>query len=270
MSAQKQAANPLDSPDLVEVATPRKPWKLFLRFGLLVALVVVGFALARWSPLAQYLEQERLLELFRELREFWWTPILMMVLYTILSSIGLPISPLVVCGGAFYGVINGTILNTIGLVLGSASSYFLARWLGRDFVAHFAGERLKKAERLFDQRGFLPLVQVRFLPVPFWLVNFGAALAGVKAPLFFLASIVGLLPMTLLHTFFAARFGNLAERQAPREEWLWWFAIYATAWGGLALATVGPSLFNAWRRRKRYKKLVAERDRQRAERRGDQ
>ncbi len=47
-----------------------------------------------------------------------------------------------------------------------------------------------------------PLVQLNFMPLPFPVLNFGAALSGVPRPLFLAAMTVGLIPSTVLHTFF--------------------------------------------------------------------
>lgn len=242
-------------------ARRRIPRKILLRFGVLVVLVLVALALATWSPLAQYFDREHLLELFRQVRGAWWTPVVILVLFFVIAPFGVPISPLVFSSGALFGVVWGTALNVAGLFLGSATSYALARWLGRDFVVHVAGDRLKRAEKLFEKRGFWPLVQVRFLPVPFPVVNYGAALAGVKVPLFLSSSAVGLVPMTLLHTYFAAQFAVLAERHATTAEFGRMGAIYVVAWGLFAAVTVGPSALAGWRRRQRYRRLVEERRR---------
>lgn len=250
-------------------ARRRIPRTVLLRFGILVALVLAALALALWSPLAQYFDREHLLGLFLQVRSAWWTPLVILVLFCVISPFGVPISPLVFSSGALFGAFFGTLLNTTGLFLGSATSYALARWLGRDFVVHIAGERLQRAEKLFEKRGFWPLVQVRFLPVPFPVVNYGAALAGVKAPLFLASSAVGLGPMTLLHTYFAAQFAALAERHATGAEFGRMGAIYVAVWGLFAAVTVGPSAFTAWRRRRRYRRLVDERQQRSAERRHD-
>lgn len=46
----------------------------------------------------------------------------------------IPTTPFNLFGGAFYGVVWGTLLTTIGLQLGVIISYFLSRSLLRDFA----------------------------------------------------------------------------------------------------------------------------------------
>jgi uncharacterized membrane protein YdjX (TVP38/TMEM64 family) len=96
------------------------------------------------------------------------------------------------------------------------------------------------------------MVQTRFMPLPFSVVNFGAALAGVRPAFFLSASLIGLIPSTLIHTFFIAE----AIRTQGRER-AFTLALYAGAF----------VLFNAllsilWlrervQRQKRYRELVA-------------
>ena len=132
----------------------------------------------------------------------WWSPLLLISLY-LLTVFGVPAGPLLVAGSVF-GALYGSIYNVIGLLLASVLSFVLARLLGRDFVVHITGNRLRRAERYLRRFGFWPLVQTRFLPFPAVVVNFSAALAGVPMRLFLVASFVGFLPSTIIHTYFIA------------------------------------------------------------------
>ncbi len=229
---------------------PRAVW---IRFGVFAALLLVGFALVRWTPLGELLTREAIAATVRELRETWWSPILLIGLYTTLTPLGLPPAPLLV-GGAVFGPILGTAYNTAGLMIGAALSYQLASRLGRDFVLHLAGTRLKRAERLFHRHGFWPLVQTRFLPLPFPVVNFGAALAGVRPSRFLLATILGIVPSTLLHTFFISQL-LVSE---GRQRWLMLYG-YAASFLVFNLAIGLPWLRQRRRRRRRYRELLERR-----------
>ena len=50
----------------------------------------------------------------------------------------------------------------------------------------------------------MPLIAIRFLPVPFTLVNAAAAVVGVKLPKFLLASAIGFLPPVAILTYFSS------------------------------------------------------------------
>jgi len=233
---------------------PRKalgPW--FRAIGL-VLIVATGFVLFRWTSVGEYLTEDKLVGLLTSVREIWWAPIALIGLYAVLAPLGVSMVPLMVAG-AVFGPLAGSITNTTGLVLGAIVSFWLARGLGRSFVLQMTGQRVRRAERLADRHGFWPLVQTRFLPLPFPVVNFGAALAGVSPSRFLAASVIGLVPSTVVHTFFIS---NIMFLQGYDR------ALYL---GGYALAFVIfnlligiPWLRRQWRRRDRYRRLVASRE----------
>ncbi|HSH41791.1 MAG TPA: VTT domain-containing protein [Arenicellales bacterium] len=171
------------------------------QFLLLLAFVVVGLLALSFTPLSEYFTEEGLKRLLDSLRGAWWAPLVVIVLLIVASPLGIPTTPLLL-GGAAFGIWIGSLYNTIGLILGAALSYELARFLGRDFVLAITGDRIRGIERRFQRFAFWPLVQLNFMPLPFPVVNFGAALSGVPRPLFLAAMTVGIIPSTILHTFF--------------------------------------------------------------------
>ncbi len=229
----------------------RIPRSVWMRLTLFIGLLLVGIVLVRFTPIGEALTEERVLSLIETLRGTWWAPFLLIALFAIVSTLGLPPVPLLV-GGAAFGAFHGSIYNMVGLLLGASLAYGLARLLGRDFVVRVTGERLRRAESIFGRHGFWPLVQTRFMPLPFSLVNFGAALAGVRPVFFLVASAVGLIPSTLIHTCFMAQ---AIETQGRERAFT--LALYA---GTFVLFNVLLStlwLRERTQRRKRYRELVA-------------
>jgi uncharacterized membrane protein YdjX (TVP38/TMEM64 family) len=229
----------------------RIPSKVWLRLLLFVAMVLVGMALYHFTPIGEVLAEVRLLALIETLRGIWWAPLLLIGLFGLVSVLGLPPVPLLVAGAAF-GALYGSIFNMVGLLVGAFLAYWVARLLGRDFVIRATGKRFRRAETLFERHGFWPLVQTRFMPLPFAVVNFGAALAGVRPMFFLIATTVGLIPSTLIHTYFIAE----AIRTQGRER-----AIALTLYAG-AFVLFNALLSILWlrertQRRRRYRELVA-------------
>ena len=229
----------------------RIPKETWLRASLFVGLLLVGIALVRFTPIGEAFTEERVQSLIQTLRGTWWAPFLLIGLFALVSTLGLPPVPLIV-GGAAFGAVHGSIYNMIGLLLGASLAYGLAKVLGRDFVVRVTGKRLRRAESAFGRHGFWPLVQTRFMPLPFSLVNFGAALAGVRPVFFLVASAVGLIPSTLIHTYFIAQ----AIETQGRER-----AFTLVLYGG-TFVLFNVLLSSLWlrersQRRKRYRELVA-------------
>jgi len=185
-----------------------------LRFGLLILLIATVFVLVRFTPLGQYLTVARIQETLGSLRGIWWAPLAHVGLLVVLGALGAPATPFLLAGAAIFGGRWGTLWNFVGIFAASCAGFGLARLLGREFVERIGGDKIRKAERIFHRRGFLPLIAIRFLPIPFQLVNAAAAVVGVRFAKFFVASAIGLLPPTAILTYFAAALLDAATGDA--------------------------------------------------------
>jgi len=230
------------------------PRRALVRFALLAAVLAAGLLLLRWPPIAAHLTREMLMQLLEQLRSHWWSPLVLIALYGLVGCLGLPASPLLIAGGAVFGAGLGTLYNMLGLMLGAWLSFLLGQHFGRDLIVHLGGDKLRRAERLFHRRGFWPLVTLRFLPVPFAAINYGAALAGVRSGRFLAASAVGMAPATLMHTLFASWLAGSAAGQR-----LMVLSLWITAWLGTALLTTLPTWLEARARKRRYRRVTAQR-----------
>jgi uncharacterized membrane protein YdjX (TVP38/TMEM64 family) len=175
-----------------------------LKFGLLLLLIVGGFLTARYTPLADYLAVDRIQGSLDTVRGLWWAPAALVGTIVVLGSAGLPATPFIIAGAAIFGPVWGTVWNFVGIFLSSVTGFLLARLLGREFVERIGGSKIQRAEKLLHRRGFMPLIAIRFLPVPFALVNAAAAVVGVRLPKFLLASAIGLLPPIAILTYFSS------------------------------------------------------------------
>ncbi|NHZ73411.1 MAG: hypothetical protein GWP16_02945 [Nitrospirae bacterium] len=187
------------------------PRSAVIRFALLVAFLAIAFALFRWTPLNEFLTKDRMVALMMDLRSAWWAPLALLGLYLVLSPTGLPVSPLIFAGGVVFGVKLGWLYNFLGTMLGASASFLLARALGYELVSHVVPDALlQRAEKILEKHGFWAIVRVRFLPIPFAVINYGAALAGVRFPPFLAATAIGLVPSMLIYTYFGHALFNAA------------------------------------------------------------
>jgi uncharacterized membrane protein YdjX (TVP38/TMEM64 family) len=175
--------------------------------------------------------------------------------YVVLCPLGVPATPMLIAGGMVFGTFWGSVYNLIGIVLGGVATYYLGRGLGRDFVLHLAGKRMKRVERAIGRHaGFWSLVGLRFLPLPFALVNYCAALAGIRPLPFTVSTAVGMVLTIPIFTYFAATLSRAASGDRSGV-----FLQIAMAMVLLALLTVLPRFWSAWKRRSRYREIIARR-----------
>ena len=200
-------AVPVEGPDVA--ARPSLRGSL-LRFALLLVLVAGGFLLLRWGPVAERLDPEVLTATFRHIAAQPWAPLALLAAYLLLCPLGVPVSPLILAGGLVFGFAWGSALNIAGTWGGAAVTYLLGRLLGKDFVEHLLGDRLRRIERMVERHAFWTLVRLRFVPIPYALVNYAAALAGVRPAVFLTATALGLAPAVAIFTGFAAALAGLA------------------------------------------------------------
>ncbi len=175
-----------------------------MRFAILVLLLGATFAAFRFTPLGDYLTADRMQAALAGLREAWWSPLALIGLCVVFGAIGVPATPFLLAGAAIFGATWGLLWNWLAILAASVAGYLLARALGREFVERIGGDKVRRAEAALHRRGFLPLLAVRFIPVPFALVNATAAVVGVRFGKFVLASAIGLLPPVAILTYFAA------------------------------------------------------------------
>ncbi|HXU47224.1 MAG TPA: TVP38/TMEM64 family protein [Thermoanaerobaculia bacterium] len=226
------------------------PRRHLLRFLILGAIVVGGFAALRFTPLRDQLSLEAITALLVKLRASWWAPLALFGAYLVLMPIGFPASPLMLAGGAVFGAWLGSLYNLAGTFAGGALSYFLGRTLGRDLIQHLGGHRLRRLEKRLARRSFWGLFGMRFLPFPYALVNYAAALVGIPPRLFLTSTFLGLLAPIFLYSWFAAELFHAAagERQAV-------LARLGLALLGLAAVIFVPRVIVGWKRRRRLAEL---------------
>ncbi len=175
-----------------------------LRFAVLTLIVAALAALLLLTPAAEYLDREKLAELLGQLRQTWWAPLALIACYLVIAPSGIPISPLIFAGGAVFGPFWGWIYNSIGSLLGAIISFGLAHALGKELIEHLLGERrMRRVEAMLERHGFWTLVGIRFMPIPFAFINYGAPLTGFRFGRFLSSTITGLVPSILMWTYIA-------------------------------------------------------------------
>jgi uncharacterized membrane protein YdjX (TVP38/TMEM64 family) len=179
--------------------------KAITKMILFVVVISAFIVLFRHSPLSQFVAKDNFLFMFEQIQNEWWGPPVFILVYAIGCVFAVPGSLLTLTGGVIFGVWFGTVFNLIGANCGASLAFFMARFLGRDFI-----EKLVKGKKVasFDEKmrasGFLTVLRLRLIPiVPFNGLNFGSGLSAVKYKDYALGSILGMIPGCFIYTYFA-------------------------------------------------------------------
>ena len=176
----------------------------YVKLALLVAIVAGTALLIRLTPLGEYFGRDGMVRSLESLRSSAWAPVMFVVVYSVATALALPGSLITIVGGAVFGFGWGALLNSIGANIGANAAFKLARGLGREGVEQIVGARLQGIDHATAQHGFWGLLILRLVPlVPFNALNFGSGLSAIRWRDYAWATVLGILPGTLVYTFFA-------------------------------------------------------------------
>jgi uncharacterized membrane protein YdjX (TVP38/TMEM64 family) len=126
--------------------------------------------------------------------------LLYMSIYISLTALSLPAAGvLTLAAGAVFGFLWGLVLASLSSTLGATCAFLLARYLFRDAVQSRYADRLARINAGISNDGALYLFMLRMIPVfPFFIINATMALTPIRTPVFFLVSMIGMLPITAI------------------------------------------------------------------------
>lgn len=177
--------------------------KMFLFILWLGIIVLAGSYYFRAGiPLSQYPD---LIQYTIEALGFWG-PIAYIVLYTIRPLILFPGSVLTGMSGLLFGPFLGILYTAIGANLSAVFAFLLARYFGGSFVSKTDSGWMSKYNKKLEENGFVTILIMRLIYLPFDLVNFGAGLTSIKLRDFVAGTILGTLPGSLTFVLLGASF----------------------------------------------------------------
>jgi uncharacterized membrane protein YdjX (TVP38/TMEM64 family) len=169
----------------------------------LAALVMGYLALSQLGYLDILTSETRLQQEVERLGT-WGVVLLILAMALAIVMSPIPSGPIAMVAGAVFGPIWGGIYTVIGSVLGAAIAFGLARWLGYDFVRRRLKRQLPELTKKRSQNRLTGIVFVtRLVPfISFDAVSYVAGLTPLTFPRFFSATLIGVIPISFLLTFF--------------------------------------------------------------------
>jgi len=130
-----------------------------------------------------------------------WAPVVFMILEAAAITLFVPASILIVLAAGLFGAYWGFLYAWIGAWIGAGCAFQVGRTLGRDFVAAILGERLKRYDDVIEKNGFLTVLYLRLLNVPFTPMNYALSLTKVHFNDFLLGTGLGVMVSVFAITF---------------------------------------------------------------------
>ena len=176
-------------------------------------LIALLFWLALIGSYAAYTITQGLspLEAFRQVLDFMSEnpagPFLFLGLYILRPLILFSAALLTVGSGFLFGPIWGVVFVVIGSNLGASLAYLIGRYFGQGVLEAEEDEKEGWTQRYTERmrsNSFETVLTMRFLFLPYDLVNYLAGFLKVKYLPFILATILGSLPGTISFVLFGA------------------------------------------------------------------
>lgn len=189
-----------------DVSPPKdpRPTRALTRLLVLGLVIVGGIAITLLSPVGDLFSVAGINGLIDGLRGSFWAPLIFIMLYAVAAAFAIPGTVLTLAGGALFGLFWGSVVNTIAANVGASAAFLISRLLGRDGIARLAGKRLDRIDEATTTHGFRGLLTLRLIPlVPFNALNFGAGLTSISWTTYASATVLGILPGTVVYTMFA-------------------------------------------------------------------
>lgn len=145
-----------------------------------------------------------------------WGQALFVGLYVVAALTMAPAFILTFAAGAVYGLWHGTILVSIGAVLGASAVHAVAAPLARSRVLQWLDRdpRVAAVRRAVASEGVWVMFLLRLSPIiPFAQLNYALALSGVRYVHFLMATL-GMLPTIVLYVYYGKVVGDVAALAA--------------------------------------------------------
>ncbi len=131
-----------------------------------------------------------------------WGPIAFVLLYAIGPSFLVPGAVMTIAGGLAFGALWGSVYSILGADLGALVAFAAGRFLGKSFVQWVVGPRFDHLAKRLERQGFYIILYLRIFPViPYNALNLLAGAAPISFRDYFWASMIGMIPGTILFAF---------------------------------------------------------------------
>jgi len=226
----------------------------------LICLLAVGLLAGLVMPAERYLSfhelraQRALLESFVD-RHYVLGIAIYMAAYAVMIALSLPGALLMTMSGGFlFGIGWGSAAAVVGASTGAVIMYLAAFSSLGDMLRRRkrVGKLIRKLEEHARHDAFAYLLTLRLIPgLPFWLVNIAAGCVRMRLSTYWVATVLGITPSTVIYASVGAGLGRVFDHGGDAGVHLILQPQVLTPLFGLALLALAPLCWGAWRFRGR-------------------
>ncbi len=120
----------------------------------------------------------------------------------------LPLSPLGMAAGFFFGFGMGWLALWLGCSIGAGVNFLIARHFARERFAHWLNnhEKFRLIDDAIGREGWRIVILLRFVPIPFGLANYCYGLTPVRFWPYLMATCIAIIPPNSLFVWMGSTF----------------------------------------------------------------
>lgn len=150
-----------------------------------------------------------------------WGPVIAACLYVVGAVLFLPGSFMTMASGFLFKVFLGTITVSVGSTIGACAAFMISRTFGRKWIAaRIARSRGFSAfDHAVKRHAFKIILLTRLSPAfPYNMLNYAFGLTKIDFWKYALGSWIGMIPPTIMYTYFGSGLRSLTEAASGRVE----------------------------------------------------
>lgn len=134
-----------------------------------------------------------------------------MAIYIVVTALSLPgAAVLTLAGGAFFGILVGTISVSFASTIGATLACLVSRFLLREWVQKKFGDKLTTINEGIENEGAFYLFTLRLIPIfPFFVINLVMGLTRMRLFTFYWVSQIGMLAGTIVYVNAGKELGKI-------------------------------------------------------------
>ncbi len=133
------------------------------------------------------------------------------LIYFVGTSCSLPVAGVLsVVSGIIFGPVTGFLISLVACTLGGTIALFSTRFLFHDLIKRRFSVHLDVINKGIEKEGAFYLFGLRMVPViPFWLLNLLMGMTSMRVSVFFIATLCGMVPITLILVYTGSQLGDI-------------------------------------------------------------
>jgi phospholipase D1/2 len=197
---------------------PRPAWAKIIALGV---FFFACFLCWRYTPLAEIVTADHVMEWARAMRRSQWAPLAVIAVYTPAAFLMFPRPLITLFAVIAFGPWEGFAIAITGIIGSALATYFVGRSLPEKTLHRLAGRNLERTTRAIRKRGLLSVFAVSIAPAaPFPVVGMIAGAVKIKLWHYVAGTVMGMMPGTLATTIFARQIEAALENPSRINYWV--------------------------------------------------